>query len=198
VTARKPLRLNYEALQRIREAAWKWSADQNASDLERQLSKAVYDYHQLSLRNIKAQKTRLKKIRNTASKLADLLSTDEWEGGLDWCSEWPKELPPPSKVAKEIQRMIEESGVLESSAQKITREIIPCSPREWLIGTRLPEVFESFFRRDVTLYEKGAYVRFANQVCTEFKLGEVKSATIIRALTSARSHRSRRRPGGQK
>jgi hypothetical protein len=198
VTARKPLRLNYEALQRIREAAGKWPADQNASDLERQLSKAVYDYHQLSPRNIKAQKTRLKKIRNTASKLADLLSTDEWEGGLDWCSEWPKELPPPSKVAKEIQRMIEGSGVLETSAQKITREIEPCSPLEWLIGTRLPEVFEQFFRQDVTVYPKGAYARFVARVCEEFRLGEVKPSTMIRALTRARSERGRRGHGGQR
>jgi hypothetical protein len=167
-------------------------------ELERQLSKAVYDYRQLSTRNINAQQARLKAARRHASKLATLLREDEENGGLDWCSQWPKDWPPPSKVAEEIQLRIKESAVLKMPAQKIIGEIIPGSPREWLVGTRLPEVFERFFQRDVTVYAPGDYVRFANQFCEEFKLGKVKSATIIRALTSARSGRSRRRHGGQK
>jgi hypothetical protein len=198
VTAPKPVRLNYEALHRIRLAAGSFPADQNASELERQLSKAVYDYRQLSTRNINAQQARLKAVRRHASKLASLLREDEEHGGIDWYSQWPKDWPPPSKVAEEIQRRIEESAVLKTSAQKIIGEIIPGSPLEWLFGTKLPEVFERFFQQGVTRYEKGDYVRFAHQVCEEFKLGKVKSATIIRALTSAGSDRRRRRQGGQK
>jgi hypothetical protein len=104
MTARKPIRLSYEALHRIRLAAGAWPADLDYKQLERQLSKAVYDYRQLSVRNIKAQKARLKAIHGHASAMAELLSTEEWEGGLDWCSEWPKEWPPPSKVAKKLSR----------------------------------------------------------------------------------------------
>jgi hypothetical protein len=141
---------------------------------------------------------RLKAIQKTASKLAALLAEDEENAGLDWCSQWPKDWPPPIKVAEEIKRMADESGVLETSAQKIIREIIPGSPLEWLVGTRLPEVFERFLQRDVTLYPKGDYVRFVAQVCKEFNLVEVKPSTVIRALTNARSGRSRRRPSGQK
>src|SRR5262249_21231350 len=160
MTTRKPVRLDYEALHRIRLAVGHFPACQNASDLERQLSKAVYDYHQLSPRNINAQQARLKAVRRHASKLASLLREDEWHGGIDWCSQWPKDWPPPSKVAEEIQRMIEESAVLETSSQKIKGAFIPGSPLEWLVGMRLPEVFEQFFQQDVTFYEKGDYVRF--------------------------------------
>jgi hypothetical protein len=81
--------------------------------------KAIDEYHSwLALRDIKTQKARLKKIHKTASKLTALLRAEEESEGLDWCSQWPKGLPPPSKVAKEIQRMIEESGVLEASRKK--------------------------------------------------------------------------------
>jgi hypothetical protein len=198
MTARKPIRLGYEALHRICLAVGAWSADMKIYELERQLSKAVYDYHQLSIRNIKAQKARLKAIHRHASALAELLSTDEEEGGLDWCSEWPKQLPPPSKVAKEIERMIEGSAVLKTSAQKIVREIILGSPREWLVATPLPEVFERFFQRNVTLYPKGDYVRFVSQVLTEFEIEKPMPSTIIRALTNARTGRGRKRHDGQK
>lgn len=145
MTAPRPVRLNYEALHRIRLAAGGFPANMKIYHFERQLSKAVYDYRQLSVRNIKAQKARLKAIHGHASAMAPLLSTEEEEGGVDWFSEWPKELPPLSKVAKEIARMIEESAVVKMSAQKIMREIILGSPLEWLVATRLPEVFEQFF-----------------------------------------------------
>jgi hypothetical protein len=128
-------------------------------------------------------------------------------GVLDWYSRWPKEFPPPSKVAEEIQRMAQESGMLETSPQKIIREIkdenaVPGSAFEWLIGRKLPEVFEQFFRDDPTVYKKGRYADFAAQVLTEFAItndGQPHSRdTLIRALTAARSGRSRRRHSGQK
>src|SRR5262245_35564444 len=98
MTARKPVQLNYEALHRIRLAAGGWPADLGLSDLRRPLSKAINEYHSfLALRD---QKARLRRIHRHASKLADLLGADEENGGVDWYSQWPKELPPPSKVAK--------------------------------------------------------------------------------------------------
>jgi hypothetical protein len=198
MTARKPVQLSYEALHRIRLATRGWP-DLEIYDLGRQLSKAIGEYHsRLDLRHIKAQKVRLKKIYKTASKLTALLRGDEESGPLDWYSEWPKDLPPPSKVAEDIQRMTEESGVLETSPQKIIREIKGNnSAREWLVGTKLPEVFNHFFRRDVTLYLKGDYVRFALQVLAEFEIEKPKPSTIVRALTNA-SGASSRKHGGQK
>jgi hypothetical protein len=151
--------------------------------------------------------TRLKSIRKHAHELAILLRADEENGVLDWYSRWPKEFPPPSKVAEEIQRMAQESGMLETSPQKIIREIkdenaVPGSAFEWLIGRKLPEVFEQFFRDDPTVYKKGRYADFAAQVLTEFAItndGQPHSRdTLIRALTAARSGRSRRRHSGQK
>jgi hypothetical protein len=112
-----------------------------------------------------------------------------------------------AKVAEEIQRMAQESGMLETSPQKIIREIkdenaVPGSAFEWLIGRKLPEVFEQFFRDDPTVYKKGRYADFAAQVLTEFAItndGQPHSRdTLIRALTAARSGRSRRRHSGQK
>jgi hypothetical protein len=200
MTARKPVQLDNEALHRIRLAAKGWPADLKLSDLGRQLSKAIDEYHsRIALRHIKAQKARLKKIYKTASELTALLKDDEENGILNWYSEWPKDLPPLSKIAEDIQRMAEESGLLETSPQKIIREIKGNqSALEWLVGTKLPEVFEHLFGREVTLYPKGHYTRFALQALAEFEIGEVRSSTIIRALTNARSGRSRRRHGGQK
>jgi len=72
--------------------------------------------------------------------------------------------------------------VLETSPQKIVRKIkddnaVFGGAREWLVGIKLPEVFEHFFRRDVTLYQKGDYVRFAMQVIAECEIGNVKPST---------------------
>jgi hypothetical protein len=209
MTARKPVQLSYEALHRIRLAAGGWPADMEIYELGRQLSKAIYDYGswRLALPDIKTQKTRLKSIRKHAHELAILLRADEENGVLDWYSRWPKEFPPPSKVAEEIQRMAQESGMLETSPQKIIREIkdenaVPGSAFEWLIGRKLPEVFEQFFRDDPTVYKKGRYADFAAQVLTEFAItndGQPHSRdTLIRALTAARSGHSRRRHSGQK
>jgi hypothetical protein len=199
MTARKPVRLSSEALHRIRQAARGWPADLELSDLRRQLSKAIYEYDVFpALRDVKAQKARLRAIHKSASKLATLLRADKENELLDWCSQWPKKLPPPGKIAEEIQRMIEGSTVLQASPQKIIREIkddnaVFGSARERLLGSKLPEVFERCFRRAVTLYPKGDYARFAAQVLEEYKIGKVKPSTIIRALTNARSGRSRRR-----
>jgi hypothetical protein len=107
-------------------------------------------------------------------------------------------LPLLSKVAEEVQQMAEESGVLETSPQKILREIRHGSALEILLGSKLPELFEHFFRRDATLYPKGDYARFAAQVLEEFKIGKVKPSTIIRALTDARRGRSGRPRGRRK
>jgi hypothetical protein len=90
MTARKPVQISYEALHRIRQAAGGWPADLELSDLRRQLSKAIYEYHSfLALRDIKTQKARLRAIHKTASKLAILLKIDEENGILEWRSQWP-------------------------------------------------------------------------------------------------------------
>jgi hypothetical protein len=209
MTARKPVQLSYEALHRIRLAAGEWPADMKIYELGRQLSKAIYDFQNWAAAHddIKTQKARLKAIRKYAHKLAVLLRTDEENPGLDWCSQWPKDWPPPIKVAEEIQRMADESGMLGTSPQKIIREIkdnnaVSGSAFEWLIGRKLPEVFEQFFRDDPTVYKKGRYADFAAQVLAEFAItndGQRYSRdTLIRALTLTRSGRSRRRHGGQK
>jgi hypothetical protein len=165
----------------------------------RQLSKTISDPDSwLAVRDIKTQKARLKKIHKTASKLADLLRTDEKSGALDWYSQWPKNLPLPSKVVEEVQQMAEDSGMLETSPQRIMRDFRRGSAREGLLGSKLPELFEHFFRRDATLYPKGDYVRFVAQVFEEAKIGKVNPSTIIRALTDARRGRSGRPRGGRK
>ena len=131
MTARKPVQLSYEALHRIRLAAGAWPADLEIYDLGRQICKAIAKYHSLlSLRDIKTQKARLKAIHKTASKLAALLKTDEKNGVLDWCSQWPKDLPSPSKVAKELQRMIENlRGPARLAHQAIGRQLKAISPQ---------------------------------------------------------------------
>jgi hypothetical protein len=197
MTIPKPVRLNYEALHRILLAARAFPANMNINELGLQLSKAIYDYQRWnSLHDIKPQKKRLKAIQKTASKLAALLKDDEENGVLDWCQQWPKDRPPPSKVAEEIQRMVEESGILETSSQKITRDIkdesaVSGSANEWLTN-RLQEVFEQFFRPDY--HEKRRFLYFIKAVFMEFGIEQFSRATIIRN----RSRRGRSRRGGQK
>jgi hypothetical protein len=210
MTAPKPTRLNGEACLRIMKAVGRWPAIYTGSDFERDLSKAVYDYVRYhDLRDIKSQQDRLQKIRKHASALATLLATDEEEGVLDWYSHWPKDLPLPSKAAQEIQRMVEESDILRKSSQKLINEIkddnaVLGSAFEWLVGTRLPEIFEKFFSAAPTLYQKGEFVRFALQTLAEFQISNrgrsYSTATIIKALTDAQSGRRRRkgRNRGQK
>jgi hypothetical protein len=193
MTARKPVRLNYEALHRIRLAAGGFPANMDINELGLQLSKAIYDYQRWdSLRNIKPQKKRLEAIQKTASKLASLLKDDEANGVLDWWQQWPKDRPPPSKVAEEIQRMAEESGILETSPQKIIRDIkdenaVSGSAHEWLT-TRLQEVFEQFFCPD--FLGKRRFLDFTEAVCTEFGIRQPSRATVIR--DRSRKGRSRR------
>src|SRR5262245_10749473 len=131
-------------------------------------------------------------ISGTWYKLAALLRDDEENGVLDWYSQWPKDLPPLSKIAEDIQRMAEESGMLETSPQKLVRDIkdenaVSGSAREWLV-TRLQEVFEDFHggRRD--------FLDFTQAVLTEFGIEQPSRATIIRD----RSRRGRARRGRQK
>jgi len=197
MTIPKPVRLNYEALHRIRLAARAFPVNMNINELGLQLSKAIYDYHRWNcLRDIKPQKKRLKAIQKTASRLAALLKDDEENGVLDWCQQWPKDRPPPSKVAEEIQRMAEESGILETSSQKIIRDIkdesaVSGSANEWLT-TRLQKVFWQFFHPD--FLEKRRFLNFTEAVCTEFGIKRASWATVIRD----RSRRGRKRRGGQK
>ncbi|HMF26578.1 MAG TPA: hypothetical protein VKG24_31280 [Pseudolabrys sp.] len=206
MTTRKPVQLSYEALHRIRLAAGGWPADMEIYELGRQLSKAIYDYQnwRRAPREINAQKTRLKAIRKHAHKLAVLLRTNEENPGLDWCSQWPKDWPPPIKVAEEIQRLVEESAMLETSPQKIIREIkddnaVAGSAFDWLAGKNLPEVFEQFFRDDPTVYRDGRYSDFVAQVLTEFEIKNDRQPysreSIVKALTLTRSGRSRRHRG---
>src|SRR5262245_55193380 len=198
MTARQPVQLNYETLHRIRLAAGGFPADMKINEFGRQLSKAIYDYQRWdSLRDIKPQKKRLKAIQKTASKLAALLREDEENGGLDWYSQWPKDLPPLSKIAEDIQRMAEESGILETSPQKLVRDIkdenaVSGSAREWLV-TRLQEVFEEFVRPDFHGGRRD-FLDFTQAVLIEFGIEQPSRATIIRD----RSRRGRARRGRQK
>jgi hypothetical protein len=174
----------------------------------RQLSEAIYDFHKWAAAPdyIKTQKAHLKAIHKYADKLADLLKTEEKTPGLDWCSQWPKDWPSPIKVAEEIQRRVKESAVLETSPQKITAKIkdnnaVAGSAFEWLVGQRLPEVFDRFFRADPTVYREGRYLDFVEQVLVKFKItndGKPYSReSIMKALTLTRSGRSRRERVGK-
>jgi hypothetical protein len=209
MTTRKPVQLSYEALHRIRLAAGTWPADIKIYEFGQQLSKAIYDFYNWAAApdDIKTQKARLKAIHKYADKLVDLLRTEEKLPGLDWCSQWPKDWPPPIKVAEEIQWRVEESAVLETSPQKIIGKIkdnnaVAGSAFEWLVGQRLPEVFDRVFRADPTVYREGRYLDFVEQVLAKFKItndGQSYSReSIIKALTLTRSGRSRRQRGGQK
>src|SRR5262249_34036734 len=101
MSTRKPVQLSTDAPHGIHHAARGWPADLGLSDLRRRLYEAIHDYHSfVALRDIKAQKARLKAIHKTTSKLAVLLRADEENGVLDCRSQWPKGLPPASEVAE--------------------------------------------------------------------------------------------------
>src|SRR5262245_27369335 len=136
-------------------------------------------------------------ISGTWYKLAALLRDDEENGVLDWYSQWPKDLPPLSKIAEDIQRMAEETGILETSPQKLVRDIkdenaVSGSDREALV-TRCHEVREEVVRPD---FDGGRrdFLDFTQAVLIEFGIEQPSRATIIRD----RSRRGRARRGRQK
>jgi hypothetical protein len=234
MTARKPPQLSAEALMRILMAALQeerikaiksdrtrramlegrgrrklhgWPADQNLSDMRRELLKAIFEYNWLH--NVhpeaKARWGRLKAIHKHATELARLLAADEDNEGEfteHWRPLWPQDMPAASKLVSKMRELVEESGWLEGSPQNIAAETrahygaSDISAREQLVGARLPEVYEHFFRERATATKEGSYLDFALQVCEEFDI-RCSRETVKRALTLVRRGRSRRQRGGQ-
>jgi len=190
-----------------------WPADQKLSDLRRELLKAISEYNWL--RNVDAEAEtrwdRLKAIHKHASALSKLLAADEENEGEFteyWRPLWPQNMPAASKLVSKMRELVEESGWLETSPQKIAAKTRAdhaasgISAFDLLVGTGLPTIYKRFFRESATTYRDGSYVDFATQVLAEFEItnkGQPYSReTVIKALTLARSGRSRRRHGGQK
>ena len=149
---------------------------------------------------------RLKAIRKHASALSKLLAADEENEGEfteHWRPLWPQDMPAASKLVSQMRDLVEESGWLEKSPQNIAAETRAdygasnISALEQLVGTRLPAIYENFFRESATAYRDGPYLDFAMQVLAEFKI-PCSRDTVMKALTLARSGRSRRRHSGQR
>jgi len=184
-----------------------WPADQKESDLRRELLKAISEFN--FLRNVdaeaKARWGRIKAIHEHATALSKLLATDEENDGEfteHWRPLWPENMPPASKLVNKMREVVEQSGWLEASPQNIAAETradygtADISAFEWLVGKKLPAIYEHFFRESATAYRDGAFLDFASQVLTEFEIQHSRESAI-RALTRARSGRSRRRHSGQ-
>jgi len=186
-----------------------WPADQKPSDLRRELLKAISEYN--LLHNVSAEAEarwdRLKAIRRHASALSKLLAADEENEGEfteHWRPLWPQDMPAASKLVGKMREVVEQSGWLETSPQNIAAETrahygaSDISALEQLVGARLPAIYENFFRESATAYREGPYLDFALQVCEEFRVRPCSRSTVMKALTPARSGRSRRQHGGQK
>jgi hypothetical protein len=198
------LRLSDDSLVRILKSARHWPADQKPSALRRELLRCIsrYEFFRTLGPATKAQKARLKAMHKHASKLEGLFLADQAEGAmLD--RYWPQTMPAPSKFAAELRGLIEQSGWLEAMPRAIVADAkaasaVAGSAFEWLVGKGLLTLYEEFFRVDATLYRKGRYPDFALQVLKEFGItnhGKPYSReTIIKALTDARTGRSRRKP----
>jgi hypothetical protein len=188
-----------------------WPADQKLSDLRRELLKTISEYN--FLRDVGAEAEtrwgRLKAIHEHASALSKLLAADEEiEGEFTehWRSLWPQNMPAASELVSKMRDLVEESNWLETSPQNIAAETRAdhaasgISAFDLLVGTRLPTIYKKFFRESATNYRDGSYVDFAVQVLAEFEIKNkgrpYSRETVIKALTLARSGRSRRR-GGQ-
>jgi hypothetical protein len=224
MTARKPLQLSAEALWRIimaaQEAAIKdesilrrrkfppgWPADQKLSDLRRELLKTISEYNFLHNVNAEAQTRwgRLKAIHKHATALSKLLADDEESEGEfieHWRPLWPQNVPAASKLVSKMRELVEESGWLEKSPQNIAAETradygaSDISALDQLVGIRLPAIYENFFRESATAYRDGPYLDFAMKVLAAFEI-PCSRETVMKALTLARSGRSRRRRGAQ-
>jgi hypothetical protein len=140
--------------------------------------------------------------------LANELAADEENGGMFTEQLWPEDMPAASKLVSKMRKLVEESGLLEASPRNLAAETrayyaaSDASAFEWLVGATLPAIYENFFRESATAYRDGAYLDFALQVLTELEITNdgrpYSRESIIKALTDARSGRSRRRHGGQK
>jgi len=182
-----------------------WPADQKPSDLRRELLKAISEYN--LLHNVSAQAEarwdRLKAIHKHASALSKLLAADEKNKGEfteHWRPLWPGDMPAASKLVSKMCEVVEQSGWLQASPQNIAVETrayygtSDISALDRLVGTRLPAIYENFFRESATTYREGAYLDFALQALAEFEVPATRES-IIGALSRARS--GRRRRGGQ-
>jgi hypothetical protein len=196
-------RLTAQAIDRILRAAHGWPADQRPSDLGRELLRAISHYNFLRTLSpdVKAHWACLKSIHKHASALESALVADERKGGM-FNKNWPHDMPSPTEIVLKIRQLVEESGWLEASPRNIVADTkadlaASGSAFEWLVGKKLPELFEQFFRAEPTLYRKGRYPDFALQVLTEFQITNdgrpYSRESIIKAITDARSGRSRRR-----
>lgn len=190
-----------------------WPADQKPSDLRRELLKTISEYNFLHNVNseVEARWGRFKAIYKYTSALSKLLAADEEiEGEFTehWRPLWPKDMPAASKLVSKMREVVEQSGWLESSPQNIASEtkahygVSDISPLDWLVGTKLPTIYEKFFRESATAYRDGSYVDFVMRVLAEFEIANkgrpYSRETVMKALTLARSGRSRRRHGGQR
>jgi hypothetical protein len=132
-----------------------------------------------------------------------VLSVEKESEGIFTEQLWPEDMPAASKLVSKMREVVKESGLLEASPQEIAAEArthyaaSETSAFEWLVGARLPAIYQNFFRESATTYRDGAYLDFASQVLTEFEIRHSRES-IITALTRARSGRSRRRHGGQR
>jgi hypothetical protein len=168
-----------------------------------------YDFFRSVNPEATTRSRRMTAIHKHATALSKLLAADEeYEGDAEfaerWRQLWPQDMPAANKIVNKMREVVEESGWLEASPQdfvagtKGAHGMSDIGAQEWLLGGELPRVFQHFFRRRVSLYRKGDYVRFVLQVFQECGVSKPKPATIIRALTDARSGRTGRPRGGRK
>jgi len=180
-----------------------WPADNKGFDLRRDLLKAIWEFNFLRTHRAEAvtRRDRLKAIHKHATALSRLLALDEENEGEfteHWRPLWPQEMPTASKLVSKMRELVEESGWLETSPQNIAAETrayykaSDINALDWLVGTRLPEIYEQFFRESATVYREGPYLDFATQILTEFKIRATRES-IIGALSRARSGRRCRR-----
>jgi hypothetical protein len=131
----------------------------------------------------------MKRVRKAADALAKVVKEND-DAAQQIANSLPHALPL-------VQQMIDLSGCCEHELKKSNKILrakydrIP-SPREWLAGVELPNIFEEFFGRKAAHSRSGPTVRFITAVMNEVACPS-NSETIIRAMTRYSKLRTLRR-----
>jgi hypothetical protein len=218
MTARKPIRLGYEALHRILQAANKCSSNLDQAEFWSDLVHCVARFRLRSTYGkasfIRAREKRFSAIQKHAKELALLLKEDEAEEdviGNNWREILPRDMLSPREFAEILNGLLMDLKHLwkEKSSDSLRNHLAMfekeygggMSAFEMLAGAELALVFKKFFgdpsfsRTDEG--PTGPFIKFVLAVLTEFKIKNrgkpYRAETIVAALTKARAGRPRRK-----
>jgi hypothetical protein len=148
----------------------------------------------------RSQATQLAQVARTLNRLRQLLSQEYVRRAILPELSIHEELPLVAidRLMKAVDRAVQDrsAGDKKLAGSQLVKNFNDRSPFEWLVGERLPQVFERHFKRPAGLSRTkgklgGPYIRFVRQVLIELDITKngrpFTDEAIGKALTKARA-----------